>query len=173
MFVASVVVSAVIDVNVDVMLEDLLFWLLLLLLVVAVVVGGVGLLPLELLLWVLLFVCYLSFHFFCRSFSSRNRSKVVQRIPTSNFLGFFSFSIHFSPFFRLLTPSLPPFTSQGVQSSTFKSAQQKFQYFYVYSLLKDIYFRKTGKKPAILIELLIGEYKEDKRKGGKEDLIIY
>uniref|UniRef100_A0A7S4KZK1 ADP,ATP carrier protein n=1 Tax=Paramoeba aestuarina TaxID=180227 RepID=A0A7S4KZK1_9EUKA len=45
---------------------------------------------------------------------------------------------------------------QGVQSSTFKSAQQKFQYFYVYSLLKELYFRKTKRKPPVVMELLIG-----------------
>jgi hypothetical protein len=44
----------------------------------------------------------------------------------------------------------------GVRSSTIKSAQQKFQYFYIYSLLKELYFRRTGKKPAVLVELTIG-----------------
>jgi len=43
----------------------------------------------------------------------------------------------------------------GVESKLISSVQQKFQYFYVYILLKEFYKRRSG-KPGVLADLFIG-----------------
>ncbi len=44
----------------------------------------------------------------------------------------------------------------GVGSKILSGTQQKFQYFYVYNLLKELYTRRMGKKPSVLLDLVLG-----------------
>lgn len=45
---------------------------------------------------------------------------------------------------------------KGLQTKIVASVQQKFQYFYVYALLRQLYAIRTGQKPGALVDLVIG-----------------